>query len=41
VTSYPIDGEDVFELLEDLQSNISKNFSNDLLFLDKDRLTEH
>lgn len=38
MTSYPIDGEDAFSLIEDLQSNISSKLSIDLLFLDKDRL---
>ncbi|WP_345993004.1 hypothetical protein [Sulfurimonas sp. HSL-1716] len=38
MVSYPIDGEDSYTLLEELQTNISKNFSTDLLFLDRDRL---
>ncbi len=38
ITSYPIDGENAFELLEDIQTMVSKNFSADLLFLDKERL---
>jgi hypothetical protein len=38
VASYPIDGEDAYTLLADIQSSVSKNFSTDLLFLDKERL---
>lgn len=38
MASYPIDGENAFEILEDLQANISAKLSTDLLFLDKERL---
>ncbi len=39
--SYPIDGEDAYTLLEDIQTTVSKNLSLDLLFLDKDRLFDY
>lgn len=39
-TSYPIDGENAIDLLEDIQTMVSKNFSMDLLFLDRERLTD-
>ena len=41
MVSYPIDGDDAYGLLEELQANISKTFSTDLLFLDKERLNAH
>ena len=39
LTSYPIDGDDAYELLEDIQTNVSAKLGIDLLFLDKNRLT--
>lgn len=39
MSSYPIDGDTAYELLEDLQANISTKLSTDLLFLDKERLS--
>ena len=39
LTSYPIDGENAYELIEDLQTNISAKLSIDLRFLDKERLS--
>lgn len=38
IVSYPIDGEDAFELLEDIQTTVSRDYSVDLLFLDRERL---
>jgi hypothetical protein len=38
MSSYPIDGENALEIIEDLQANISTKLSTDLLFLDKERL---
>jgi hypothetical protein len=40
LASYPIDGESALELLQDIQNSVSKSFSNDLLFLDEERLSE-
>lgn len=39
MSSYPIDGDTAYELIEDLQANISTKLSTDLLFLDKERLS--
>lgn len=41
MSSYPIDGDTAYQLLEDVQTNVSKTFSTDLLFLDKERLSGH
>ena len=39
LSSYPIDGETAYELIEDIQANVSTKLSLDLLFLDKERLS--
>ena len=39
MSSYPIDGENAYELIEDIQANVSTQLSLDLLFLDKERLS--
>ena len=39
LTSYPIDGDNAFELLADLKTTVSAKLSTDLLFLDQDRLS--
>lgn len=39
LTSYPIDGDNAYELIEDLQTNVSSKLSIDLLFLDKEKLS--
>ena len=38
MSSYPIDGEDALELLEDMQTNVSAKLSTDLTFLDQNKL---
>jgi hypothetical protein len=39
MSSYPIDGDNAYEMIEDLQANVSTKLSTDLLFLDKERLS--
>ena len=39
LSSYPIDGETAYELIEDIQANVSTKLSLDLLFLDRERLS--
>ncbi|MDD2358048.1 MAG: hypothetical protein PHX13_09055 [Thiovulaceae bacterium] len=39
MSSYPVDGENAYELIEDIQANVSNRLSLDLLFLDKERLS--
>jgi hypothetical protein len=39
MSSYPIDGDNAYEMIEDLQANVSSKLSTDLLFLDKERLS--
>ena len=39
LSSYPIDGETAYELIEDIQANVSTRLYLDLLFLDRERLS--